>query len=553
MMGETVFCSGQPARSRDTHLRQMAVIGSVVASFGAISAQLLALGLSAQPQMSLAAAETVVASTYSRPDIVDRNGRLLATDLEVPSIFADPSLVIDRDEAVETLATVLTDLDQTALRRDLADRSRRFVWVRRHVSPKLAQRVHDLGLPGISFRTELKRAYPAGQLAAELLGSVDVDNKGTSGVERWVDSAVGTDAVHTARLSSRTPVRLSLDLGVQYALEDELKSAVRLYEPEGAAGLVLDVRSGELVASATVLREAKAGAKAGDQTGDRVAGGSYELGSVAKILTVAMAFDEGIAKPSTILDVRTPLIAGPYTISDMHASDRPLSVTEVFTHSSNVGAGMLALEAGDARYRAFLGKLGLTAPMVFEAGPISPPLLPKTWDKASLITASYGHGIAIAPLQFASAVAAVLNGGHIIKPTLIKRLDEIDEQQGKTVVTAQTTRQMATLFRQNVAGTDGTGERADVPGFAVGGKTGTADRAINGGYDRKSVIASFLGAFPMNDPRFLTFVLLFDPKGVAETNGARTASTNAAPVTARLVARIASQLGVAPQKVTATQ
>ncbi len=540
-------------RTRRAPLVNAMLLSGTVLAFGTVASQLLNLGLSGQQQITIAVSEPV-ATSFSRPDIIDRNGRLLATDVEVPSLFADPAIIIDRDEVVEKLIIVLPDLDQNELHQALSDKLRRFVWIRRGLSPKLAQRIHDLGLPGLSFRSELRRAYPAGDLAGHVLGSVNVDNKGTAGIEKYIDDQIGVDAVHSVTLSTRAPVRLSLDLGVQHSLEDELDTAVRRYHTRGAAGLVLDIKTGEILASASLPRvdPGRPLPSTDPLLLDKVSGGTFELGSVFKTLTIAMAFDEGLAVPGTMLDVRAPLQAGRHTISDFHPAGRPLSVAEIFTHSSNVGAGMLALQAGPEKMKAFLGKLGLLQTLKTEAGAVSTPQTPERWERAELITVSYGHGLAVAPLQFAAGAAALFNGGTRMTPTFLKSQPGVGPAADR-LVTPETSRQMARLFRLNVMDADGTGKRADVPGYRVGGKTGTADLASGGGYEAKAVISSFLGAFPMDEPRYLTFVLLFEPKGTAETGGQRTASTNAAPVTGRLISRIASQLGVQPLAIAATQ
>lgn len=526
---------------------------AVLASFGAVAAQLVMLGLkSSGPQVTLALSEATP-TNFARPDVIDRNGRLLATDIEVPSLFADPALVLDRDELVEKLATVLSDINQSELRAQLADKTRRFVWIRRGLSPKTAQLVHDLGLPGLAFRNELRRAYPGGELAGHILGGVNIDNKGVGGIEKYIDEKVGVEGVHSAELSDRAPVRLSIDLGVQHSLEDELDTAMRYYHTEGAAGVVIDVKTGEVVASASLPRVDPLKPQQAQEPSriDRVAAGSYELGSVFKTITLAMALDEGLATAATVLDVRQPLTAGRYTISDFHPSDRPLSVEEVFTHSSNVGAGMLALQAGADRFGGFLKRLGLTQPLTTEIGPAGLPQLPAQMERAELITMSYGHGIAVSPLQFASAAASILNGGMKITPTFL-RFRESDEKPA-AVISGMTSREIARLFRLNVLDPSGTGKRADVPGYRVGGKTGTAERASNGRYQEKAVLSSFLGAFPMDDPQYVTYVVLFEPQATPETNNQRTASMNAAPVTARIIRRIAPQLGVVPLMITMTQ
>jgi cell division protein FtsI (penicillin-binding protein 3) len=358
--GRVAHRPSDAAPTRQTRrLTEIGVFAALFFAFAEVAIQLVTLALSHQPSVTLALSEPV-ATSFSRPDIVDRNGRLLATDLQAPSIFADPGVVLDRDELVEKLRTVLPDLDADEFRRTLADRSRRFDWVRRGVSPKIAQEVHDLGLPGLSFRYELKRAYPAGALAGHVLGSVNVDNRGVSGIEKYIDDKIGVDPVHAATLSTRPPVRLSLDVGIQHALEDELDAAVRRYETEGAAGLVLDIKTGEVLASASLPRVDPTwpGRTLDDKYIDRMTAGTYELGSVFKTLTIAMAFDEGLAQPNTMIDVRQPLQAGRFTVTDFHAAGRPLSVAEVFTHSSNVGAGMLALQAGSEKQQGVLRKLG---------------------------------------------------------------------------------------------------------------------------------------------------------------------------------------------------
>ncbi len=542
-----------PTRVHRPFIANVMLLSTVVVAFGAVAGQLLYLGTKSGPQLSIAVTEQA-ATSFARPDIIDRNGRLLATDIEAPSLFADPAILLDKDEVVEKLATIFSDLDQTDLRRALSDKTRRFVWVRRGLSPAVAQRIHNLGLPGMAFRKELRRAYPAGELAGHVIGSVNLDNKGTSGIEKYIDDVIGVEAVHSATLSDRAPVRLSLDMGVQHALEDELETAFRRYHTEGAAGLVLDVKTGEIVASASIpkIDPSRPGMAIDPHMIDRITGGTYELGSVFKTMTIAMALDEGTATAATVIDVRQPLVSGRFTITDLHPAGRPLTIAEVFTHSSNVGAGMMALEAGPEKVSGFLKRAGLLDSMKTEAGPVSPPQVPGKWDQLELITVSYGHGIAVAPLQFATAAAALVNGGTKVVPTFL-RYRAGSAAAPATLVTAETSREMARLMRLNVLDADGTGKRADVPGYRVGGKTGTAERADVGGYQKKAVISSFLATFPSDDPHYLTFILLFEPDGIGEPGGQRTASTNAAPVTARLIRRIAPQLGVAPQETALTE
>lgn len=514
--------------------------------FACVAGQLARLAGSGGGEMVATITESA-ARTYVRPDILDRGGRLLATDIEMPSLFADPSLVQSLDETTEQLGSVLHDIDLNELRRQLSDRNRRFIWLRRGLPPKLAQKVHDLGLPGLEFRTELRRAYPLERLAGHVLGSVNADNKGASGLERTIDETIGVEPTLGAPGSAGLPVRLSLDLGVQHALEDELEAAMARYEAPGAAGLVMDVRTGEMLASVSLpgVDPARPSESLDPAKIDKIQGGTYELGSVFKVLTVAMALDSGKSKLDTVLDVTKPLSAGPFTIKDLHSSGRPLTVSEIFLHSSNVGSGLLALAEGPERQRAFLDKLGLTRELKTEAGPVAAPQLPRQFGRAEQITVAYGHGIAVAPIQFAAATATIVNGGTMVTPTFFRNRSG-GAEKGPRVISEETSRALSVLLRRNVAEKEGTGTRADVPGYRVGGKTGTAEMPGRGGYQKKSVVASFVAAFPMDAPKFLVFVLIFEPTGTDASAGEVLAGRNAAPTAGRVIGRIAPLLGVRP-------
>ncbi|MBI1649480.1 penicillin-binding protein 2 [Hyphomicrobium sulfonivorans] len=521
-------------------------------AFVAVGAQLVRLAIRGQGGMSVSINETV-AQSFARPDIVDRNGRLLATDVEAYSLFADPQRVIDRDEVIEKLGAVFTDIDRTALRRDLSDRNRRFVWLRRGLSPRVAQQVHNLGLPGLDFRRELRRAYPAGNIAGHTIGYVNIDNKGVAGIERYVDEVVGVDAVHTATIADRPPVRLSIDVGVQHAVEAELADAIERYKAKGAAALVMDVNTGELLASASLptVDPARPGTSLDTAFADKISSGTFELGSVFKTLTVAMALDQQLVTPDTVIDVGREMKTGRFTIKDVHSTGRPLSVAEIFLRSSNVGSAKLALQAGPKRQQEFLQHMSLLEGMKTEAGPVPPPQVPKRWGEVETVTVSYGHGIAMAPLQFAGAVATLINGGRKVVPTLVKRNPGADDAQAapqQQLISPATSAAMRILMRGNVSGPVGTGKRANVPGYDVGGKTGTAELPGPGGYREKAVISSFIGAFPMEAPQYVVFVLLFEPKGTAETGGEILASRNAAPTMARVVSRIGPLLGILPKQ-----
>ncbi len=527
-------------------LRAIAVTGLVMLSFLAVGGQLIRLAaINSGPTLQSNISEPV-AQSFSRPDLVDRSGRLFATDVENPSLFADPALILDRDEVVEKLRKVLPELNARELRRDLSDRNKRFVWIKRQIAPHLAQKVHDLGMPGIAFRTELKRAYPLSSLAGHVLGAVNIDNRGVAGLERYLDDSGSVEAVHGATLSERAPVRLSLDVGVQHSLTEELQEATQRYKAEAATGLVMDVNTGEVLASASLPEpDPRLGSVADTQQTDRLTGGTYELGSIFKMLTVAQSLDAGTATLDTIYDVRQPLVEGRFTIKDLHPIGRPASVRDIFLHSSNVGAAMMALKAGGDSQKAFLGKLGLLEGGRTEAGPVATPQVPQRWERIEQITVSYGHGLAVTPLQFAAAAAALLNGGELVKPTFLRGR----EPKKTRVVSAETSRRINELMRLNVTDPAGTGKRADVPGYRVGGKTGTAEMAATGGYAKKSVISSFVAAFPMEKPQYVVMIMLFKPQGTEETKNEITSGHNAAPTAGRVIARVAPLLGVLPEPV----
>jgi cell division protein FtsI (penicillin-binding protein 3) len=546
----------RPAPSRTApwlRLRALATFSVLILCFIAIAAQLLRLGLAGghlrgRPPLRAAVAE-VVAGGWARPDIVDRHGRLLATDRAVSSLFADPQILLDIDEAVEKVTAVLPRLDGAELRKSLTDKSRRFAWVARGLTPEETKAIHELGLPGLGFRQELRRYYPLGALAGHVLGTVNVDNRGLAGIERMLDEKGLVDPTRGADRSSRPPVKLALDVGVQHAVAEELRRALKEFGANAAAALVVDVRTGEVVAVVSLPEVDPNHPLELLDTAllDKLLAGTFELGSVYKIITIALALELGLIDLESVLDVREPLRVGPHVIKDPYPQGRPLTVREVFLYSSNVGAGMLALKAGAERQRAFLAKLGLLEAVRTEIGPVAPPQLPVSWGRAETITIAYGHGLAVAPLQFAAAAATIINGGKKVTPTFLYQANV--PAAGLRVVSETTSTRLRELMRLGVTHKAGTGRRAEAEGYGIGGKTGTAEMPGRGGYREKAVISSFLGAFPMETPRYVSLVMLFEPQGTPETAGRITAGVNAAPVTGRIVTRIAPLLGVLPRLV----
>ena len=519
-------------------------------AFSAVGAQLVRLALVSSPSGPRVQLAEPLVRIFARPDIVDRKGRLLATDLTTHSLFADPTLVIDADEASEKLAAILPELDQADLRASLADKSRRFVWIRRQLSPALAQRIHDLGLPGLAFRGEPRRIYPQGRLAGHVLGHVSIDNRGMAGLERFIDEAQGLETGYSAEFA-RPPVMSTLDVGAQHALEEELSLALALYGASGAAGVILDAASGAILAAASLpdVDPSRPGESLLSDRIDRLGSATWELGSVLKIFTVAMALEMRLAAPGTVIDVRVPLQIGRWTIRDLVPSGRPLTLREVLVQSSNIGVAQLAMLAGAQQQRAFLTRAGLIEPIRIETGPLGVPRIPERWGDIETATVAYGYGIAVSPMQLAAATAALVNGGSRVRPHMIGGMSAAGgaaAAPATRVVSAETSARMRDMLRRAVTQPNGTGRRAEVPGFEVGGKTGTAELATRGGYHARSVVASFVGAFPMNAPRFVVLVSLMEPR--PEDGGGRiTAGVNAAPIAGRIIARTGPLLGVVPR------
>jgi cell division protein FtsI (penicillin-binding protein 3) len=523
--------------------RQQALTLALLGGFLAVGWQLTVLGRDGAVSSQLMSAENQIRHALARPDVVDRQGRMLASDIKIYWLFADPGQIIDADEAVEKLSRVLSGEELVGLRTKLRGKSR-FEWVKRGLTPKEASKVHRLGLPGFHLIEEPQRVYPAGQTAAHVLGHTNVDNQGLAGIEKFIDGA--PDLAEPAQQGSdRARLRVTLDLRVQHALHDELTAAKARYQAKALGGLVLNIHSGEVLAMAGLpdYDPNRREQSLIEGRHNRFYYDAYELGSVFKIFAVALALDQGLARVDDKIDVLTPIRMGRFTLQDRHARSRYLSVAEVFTHSSNTGAARLALAAGSKRQKAFFAKLGLLEPIETELGPTARPLFPDPWREVNTMTAAYGHGISVPPFAFAVAAAALINGGHKITPRLLPG-PAGTTGEGERVVSAETSAIMRDLFWQNVE--HGTGKQAKVPGYRVGGKTGTAWKPAKGGYS-DDVITSFVAGFPMEDPQYLVLVVIDEPK--PERPGKRTeAGHNAAPTAGALIKRIAPMLGIAPSR-----
>ncbi len=484
----------------------------------------------------------------ARPDILDRNGEILATDVRVPSLYAEPRRLIDVDEAVELLTADLTDLDATELRERLSSK-RGFVWLKRDITPEQQREIYRQGLPGIGFLNENKRTYPNGPEVSHLIGHVNIDNQGIAGMEKWLDGH-GLAALHMAGLATdrlQNPVNLAVDLRVQHALRDELVAAHTKFKTLAAAGLVLDVRTGEIIAMVSEPDyDPNNPHEALDPTRiNRLTTGVFEMGSTFKAFTIAMALDSGKFTLKSSFDAHGPMQVGRFQIHDFEPENRMLTIPEIFTYSSNIGAARTALAMGVDAHKAFLKKMGQLDRLRTELPESAEPIVPRHWGELNTITIAFGHGLSVAPLQALMGVGALMNGGFLIPPTFLKRTEEEARALGKRVIKPETSEMMRYLMRLNVE--KGTARKADVPGYYIGGKTGTADKVINGHYSKSSVLTDFMAVIPADKPRYLLLIMLDDPKVLPETHGFKTSGWNAVPVGGAVVARIAPLLGVEPR------
>jgi len=525
----------------------MIVFGGVYLAIAGRIAMLASVPEGAVAQRGLAS--DAVAS--SRPDILDRNGLVLATDVRSASLFGEPRRLIDVDEAVEALTAVLPDLDVNDLRQRLSGK-RGFVWLRRDITPQQQREIHALGLPGIGFMTENRRIYPGGTLGAHVLGSTNVDNQGIAGLEKWIDNR-GLAALHLAGFASdrqQEPVELSIDLRVQHVLRDELFAAKEKFKAIAAAGTIVDVTTGEIVAMASLPDfDANDPARSLDPKNlNRLTTGVFEMGSTFKALTFAMALDSGQFNMSSTLDARGSLAFGRFRINDYRGENRVLTLPEVFRYSSNIGTAKMALALGVDAHKAFLSKTGQLDRLRTELPESAAPIVPRRWGDLNTATISFGHGLAVAPLQAVMAVNALMNGGYLIPPTFLKRTPEEVKEVAKRVIKPETSVKMRYLLRMNAEKGSASKMEAEAGGYYPGGKTGTAEKVINGRYSKTKLLTTFTGVFPMDDPRYLVLVMLDEPQAVQGTYGFATAGWNASPTTGKIISRVAPLLGIMPRK-----
>jgi len=529
-------------RAEAARRRVILLIACFMMGFSVISLRLMGFAATDPvPRAERAEAEPLPA----RGDILDRRGRTLATDVTTYLAFADPRRISFPERTIAQIKTVLPDIDEKTLLARLTS-DRHWVPVARRLTPQQRYDLFNLGLAGVGFEQERRRFYPHGALTAHILGYTNTQGEGLEGIELAFEDRLSALANGQPTEDTPEPLTLSIDLRVQHALVDELGRAKTTFSAKGAAGIVMDALTGEIVALASLpdFDPHSPGRAADLAKFNRAVTGVYEPGSTLKAFTIAMALDSGAVSLKDGYDASRPIRFGRFTINDFHPENRWLSVPEIFYHSSNIGTAKMALDVGIPTQQAYLARFGLTSPADVELTGAQRPIVPKRWGELEAMTISFGHGIAVSPVQLAAATAALVNGGCLIKPTILRKAPG-DREECNRVIKSETSAIMRGLFRQVVE--EGTGRKAGVEGYGVGGKTGTAEKAVAGGYAEKRLVSSFLGVFPAQDPQFVVYVMLDEPQGTEETHGFATGGWVAAPVVSRVVRRMGSLVALAPQ------
>ncbi|HEY6335723.1 MAG TPA: penicillin-binding protein 2 [Alphaproteobacteria bacterium] len=537
-------CNGGPVRLEGANKQALEIgrnrlvfcAGLFTIAFAVVAFRLVDVTVFNQPkEPSSDRAERATRLPLERADIVDRNGVLLATSLETASLYADPKEIHDPADTARQLVRVLPELKAKEIVEKL-NAERRFVWLQRNLSPRQEYEVNRLGLPGLYFQREDRRVYPHGVLTGQVVGFTNVDNHGMAGIERHFDETLSKGGA---------PLVLSLDLRVQHVLREELALGLVEYQAAAAGGAVLDARTGEVLAMVSLpdFDANKASEASDDERFNRMTLGVYEMGSIFKVFTAAMALETGSSKLTSSYDASHPIQVARFTINDYHNMRRALTVPEIFMYSSNIGAARMALEFGGVVQHQFLDRLGLLSPTKLEIDELGVPAFPAQWRPINTMTIAFGHGVSVEPIQVAAASAAVVNGGILHDATLLKRRAG-EGASGVRVISEETSDEMRRLMRLVV--TDGTAKEGSIPGYLLGGKTGTAEKASLHGYAKKALLSSFVGAFPMTNPKYVVLAFYDEPHATKQTHGYATGGWTAVPVVNRVVQRIAPILGVMP-------
>ncbi|MEO0344188.1 MAG: penicillin-binding protein 2 [Pseudomonadota bacterium] len=526
-------------------------------AFMTVGGRMAILAVSEPQEPKSAASHSTLVT--QRAEIQDRNGHVLATNLLTRALFARPLEMIEPEVAATKLAEIFTDLDETKLKEDFLDGRKKFIWLKSTMSPEERQAVHDIGEPGLQFGTREMRLYPNGSVASHVLGGTRYGDQavtsaeilGVAGVEKTFDDMLRDPA------GGGAPLELSLDLSVQATLERVLEGGMKLMGAKGASATLMDAKTGEIISLASLPdfdpnkrpKPPVSGDPSQSPLFNRAAQGLYEFGSTMKIFTAGLALERGVAVPSTMIDTTGPWEIGEAEIKDFDDYGPELSMEKVIIKSSNIGTGRMALMAGKPAMQQMLENLGLkdvTGIELPEAARAK-PLWPKNWKTLETVTISYGHGMSLSQIHMASAYATIANGGKLVTPTLLKKDGQIVVQ--KEIYSPQTAQALLTMLRGVVSAPEGTASMAEVPGYAVAGKTGSAEKPNpKGGYFDDKLISSFAAIFPFHDPKYVLVVSLDEPEITAIGEARRTAGWTAAPVASEIIIRVAPMLGLRPQQ-----
>ncbi|MEM7046955.1 MAG: penicillin-binding protein 2 [Pseudomonadota bacterium] len=510
------------------HISRITLIGWVfIVFFAALSIRVVVVvtgeGLAAR----------VYESAQVRSDIVDRNGVPMAVSLERLSLQVRTDLIRDAQAMVDSLSIIFKP-DEPGHFYKLIEGRKGTVVLRRRLTPRQAQEITMLGNPALELRPEQQRHYPQKQVPSHVIGVTDIDGRGVAGIEKGLDE----------RLRSKPdPVHLTIDVRVQAAIRRVLHHTIAKFDAKGGVAIVQDVKNGEIIAMVSLpdFDPSKPDPRAPGWYA-KATTGAYEMGSVMKVFNVATAIDSGIFRHDSIIDATGTLKIGRQTIRDYHPQKRPLTLREVLMHSSNIASGKIALALGEDVMMQYFSRYHFDKALPIEVPERRRPSLPRQWRRINLATASFGHGFAVTPLHVISAFSAVVNGGVYYAPHLVKTTDA----RGQRILSSKTSAQMRAWLRSVVHDEGGTGAKADVKGYEVGGKTGTAEMVHEGAYDTDRLLSSFISAFPMHDPRYAVLVMIEEPKGLEETYGYATGGWTAAPAAGEMISRIGPMLSLLP-------
>ncbi len=493
----------------------------------------VAPNLHAAEQEEAAHLRAYAQSPIKRADITDRNGTIIATSLPTVNLYANPKKILNPERAAQRLVKVLPELKYNDVLRKLSSKSS-FVYLKRNLTPSQQYKINYLGIPGLEFENGEKRIYPHKNLFAHLLGSTNIDNKGIAGIEK---------AENERLTQSDIPLALTIDSGVQDTIREHLAAAVKHFDAAGASAILMDVNTSEVIALVSLPdydpnRSVNPNSRSYFNMATK---GVYEPGSVLKVFNAAMSLESGKVKVSDSFDATEPLKLKYNVIKDYRGENRWLTVPEIMVYSSNIGSARMALKVGGAEQKQFMQKMGFFDELDFEITEKSKPIFPKRWGEGTIATVAYGYGLALTPMHVITAFSAVVNGGIYHEPTLLKNSDK--KNNGYRVLSYNTSKQMRDLLRLVV--TDGSGKRANVLGYEVAGKTGTANKlSANGKYNSKVVRTTFVSTFPVSKPQYALLVMMDEPKGSKETWGFTTAGWNTVPTAAKIISAIAPQLNV---------